>query len=1014
MKKITFLLFLLLSTGSFTTEGHPFEKADVSAPVTVSDGKSDLLLSHQYFKQGEQSLLWHWHAENATIIFSDTTIHGSAAFFDQRSGVKLWLYNETPLSQPLLFRFRDADGSVQYQFFFNLNFSGWRAAWIAYSDMWTADGGKTSQQEVVSMEMVSPDHVPCGKIWIDRVDFTHSVDRQATPDAQIPENNRHLDREIWHWGLLHKWEQQEHVGQLPQHVTPEESSELTRVYGRVKQLLKKKSLSENEKEDLRRLVALFAISDDGTKGAPLMQNDNAEEGDVHFGQLNRLIDLTARGWYMDGDQEMKEMFVKTVRYMLQQGFAYESGMGTNHHYGYQIRDLFGAVWWMEDVLRENNLWEETRKAVTYWSGLQETRQPFNPLRDEITDSWNTLLIPRLACALMGDTQHEQLRDMTALSRWVNGSLRFSPGTIGGIKVDGTAFHHGGHYPAYSVPGMAYVGRYLYCVNDTRFTLNEKAFSVLKFGLLSLSRQTNLRDWGIGVSGRHPFNGFIPRNGVLTYAYAAMVPAETDRELAGEYLRLLEGMKREREENQLIRKFIAEGIMPNNPPKGFFVYNYASQGIYRYQNKMISFKGFSRNIWGSEIYARDNRFGRYQSYGSIQIIGSPSEKGVHNEFPVTEEASRYHEAGWDWNRNPGTTTIHLPLDLLNSPFSGSDMLRQPESFAGATHLKNGTFGMFAMKLGERERKNFTPSFHAQKSAFVFGNRIIAVGTAIRNENGEYPTETTLFQQSLTTQNEPIVINGKKIKAFPFHLSPEENSKEHLLIKSITGDHFYIPPGQSWVIEKKWQESKENKRMKPTRGMFATAYFNHGKAPRNQSYEYMILLDALPAQLSRVKKGESGYAVKRKDEIAHIVLDQESNTRGYALFEELTDSDDEYLLRGDREIMIMMQPEGEELMISVCDPDIHLGEYIYTTPAESRPVTRQITLKGRYRLSAMSDSVSLSASDNWTVIRVTCRHGIPVEFTLKRILSDHLSPATTKTAGIQSGNDRNSTNKNHKQQ
>ncbi|MDD2513556.1 MAG: chondroitinase family protein, partial [Proteiniphilum sp.] len=93
MKKITFLLFLLLSTGSFTTEGHPFEKADVSAPVTVSDGKSDLLLSHQYFKQGEQSLLWHWHAENATIIFSDTTIHGSAAFFDQRSGVKLWLYN---------------------------------------------------------------------------------------------------------------------------------------------------------------------------------------------------------------------------------------------------------------------------------------------------------------------------------------------------------------------------------------------------------------------------------------------------------------------------------------------------------------------------------------------------------------------------------------------------------------------------------------------------------------------------------------------------------------------------------------------------------------------------------------------------------------------------------------------------------------------------------------------------------------------------------------------------------
>ena len=86
---------------------------------------------------------------------------------------------------------------------------------------------------------------------------------------------------------------------------------------------------------------------------------------------------------------------------------------------------------MEDVLRANNLWVETRKAVTYWSGLQETRRPFNQLRDEITDSWNTLLIPRLTCVLWGETEHERLRDMKALARWVNGSLHYSPGTIGG-------------------------------------------------------------------------------------------------------------------------------------------------------------------------------------------------------------------------------------------------------------------------------------------------------------------------------------------------------------------------------------------------------------------------------------------------------------------------------------------------------------------------------------------------------------------------------------------------------
>lgn len=983
MTRIIYILFLIFTTEAFALPTHTFEGEMLPKTVLVKEGKSELLLSNKYFKHGEQSLLWSWHAEKAILHFSDSSISKSADLFDKRSGLKLWIYNETPQPHSLLFQFRDANGTEQYCFTFNLQFVGWRAAWIAYSDMWGPYGGKTAKQDVVSMEIVSPAELPVGKIWIDRVEFTDYVDRQATPDAQIPDNNRHIDREIWHWGLLHKWEQQTNDLMVPTIVTPEESAEVNHVYGQVKEMLRKGTLSEKEQQELKTLVQLFSISDDGTKGAPLMQNDNTELGDVHFGQLNSLLDLSARGWYVDGDQAKKEIFVKAIRYMLQQGFAKGSCMGTNHHYGYQIREIFGAVWWMEKVLKEEGLWKEARTAITYWSGLQESRQPFNPYRDEITDSWNTLLIPRLACAMMGDSQNERLRDLTALSRWLNGSLRFSPGTIGGIKVDGTSFHHGGHYPAYSVPGLSYVGRYLKCVNHTRFTLNGEAFAVLKFGLLSIARQSNLRDWGIGASGRHPFNGSISKNGLLTFAYAAMVPPTIDRELAGEYLRLHVGMKRSSEDQQLIQQFISQGIKPNNPPSGFYVYNYASQGIYRYRDIMVSFKGFTRNIWGSEIYERDNRFGRYQSYGSIQILGTSSEEAINGAYPVSEEASRYSEEGWNWNRNPGTTTIHLPLDLLNSPYGGSDMLRQPESFAGASHLRNGTFGMFAMKLGERDRPHFTPSFHARKSAFVFRNRIIALGSAIRNENQDYPTETTLYQQRLNSENETIQINERKIKEFPSFNTFAADEKSPLLIKGVTGEHYFIPPGQSLVIEKRWQESKENKRMTQTRGMFASAYFNHGIAPENNSYEYMILLEAAPRELSRLRKGECGYEVKRKDEVAHIVLDQESSTRGYALFEELSTSDDDYLLHGDGEILVMLQPIKEELTISICDPDIHLGEYQYTTSIESQPVNRSITLKGRYRLQEINEAVSLKLTKDTTLVTVTSLHGVPVEFTLEKI-------------------------------
>ena len=224
----------------------------------------------------------------------------------------------------------------------------------------------------------------------------------------------------------------------------------------------------------------------------------------------------------------------------------------------------------------------------------------------------------------------------------------------------------------------------------------------------------------------------------------MVPARTDRELAGEYLRLMEGMRKYSLDNSLINQFKKEGISLNPYPKGFYVYNYASLGIYRYNKKMVAMKGFTQNVWGSEIYVRDNRFGRYQSYGSLQIIGTPVAEAQYKEYPITEEASGYSEAGWDWNRNPGTTSIYLPLERLNSPIAGSDMLRQPYTFAGASQLNEGEFGMFAMKLGERDRENFTPSFNAHKSFFAFGT-IIALGTAIDKSDFQRNPSSHSFNQ-----------------------------------------------------------------------------------------------------------------------------------------------------------------------------------------------------------------------------------------------------------------------------
>ena len=77
--------------------------------------------------------------------------------------------------------------------------------------------------------------------------------------------------------------------------------------------------------------------------------------------------------------------------------------------------------------------------------------------------------------------------------------------------------------------------------------------------------------------------------------------------------------------------------------------------------MLSLKGYNSDVWSSEIYTADNRFGRYQSHASAQVIG------IEGALK-----SGYTQEGWDWNRYPGVTSIHLPFEILDSPIKGTLM------------------------------------------------------------------------------------------------------------------------------------------------------------------------------------------------------------------------------------------------------------------------------------------------------------------------------------------------------
>lgn len=931
-------IFFFLAIGFYAHAAQYSFEDGLPDNLKVSEN-SQVNSSTTYYKDGKQSLEWNfqphsWLEFNVPLSLTPSTL--------QKYGITLWIYNEVPQKDSLTFEFLNENREVQFQFSFHLAAKGWRACWIGFQHM----KGKKANLSLAHCRIVSP-HTQ-GRVFLDRMTYPMKpINERTTPDMQMPENNSLNSRNLWHWCRLWEWEQYANPSPV-QKLSAQEKKDLQHIT---------EKLSDYCYENLSRQYSSQAASlyehchirksGNGYTGKPLVAPDEKSSQDITWKDVEHMLCGFAADYLLNGNLQAKEQYFNTFRYAIDQGFAYGSGMGTNHHYGYQTRQIYLSAWLMRKEIYLQPDKKEILDMLAYWSGIQETRKAYQKGRDELLDSWHTLLISRVISALLPEEEAEKAHRMSQLSQWLSTSLCFTPGTLGGIKVDGTAFHHGGFYPGYTTGALGAIGSYIGFTLDTPYQLTSEARKVFRQALESMRNYCNLQEWAPSLGGRHPFSGRMEKSDIEAFAMLALAEKKEgekfDPQLASDYLRLQPAA------TALRNYFVSEGCQAAPAPQGFYVFNYGSAGIYRYGQSMVTLKGYNTDVWGAEIYQKDNRYGRYQSYGSVLIMG--------NGKPVSRKGSGFKEEGWDWNRLPGTTSIHLPFDLLDSPLKGTTMARSKEKFSGTTSLE-GKYGLFAMKLMERELKNFTPDFVARKSVACFGNRIVCLGSGISNSNKEYPTETTLFQCALPK-------NYKKWAQTDPHT-----------FRDPFGNYFYVRIGKGQQTEG-WQHSFHNKTRKATEGQFLTAWIDHGKAPQDAQYEYLILLH--PNAAERAAAADS-YTVIQHDNQAHIVCDKQTQVTACTFFEQYNHSQASFICQADAETLVMYKPEGKAVRVSICSPDLNISEKTYTTDQPSRPQTRQITVKGKWE-SKNNPQIHLQHTpDGNTVIQATCQHGQPQEFLL----------------------------------
>lgn len=957
-KKFIQLLLLLLFIGSPTfAQFVGFEDA-IPQNFKCANAK-ELALSTSFYKEGTKSLEWNFTPGSIIDVAREKPFN-----LKEENGITLWIYNEKPQTDSLRFEFYSPSGSVSYQFGFHLLSAGWRACWISFKHM----QGDHKNNKIAGYRIVAPNRN--GRVFIDRLTFpVKKINDRTTPDMQMPTNNSLSNRDLWHWCRVWQWEQFKYDLPLPTSLTADEKKDLATVEKRLTEAL---DIYDAPKKWVNKAYRTFEAanirpSGQGFTGAPIVAPDelNRKKGEMSWNNLEEMMAGFAYDAYYNHSEQSAKNYFLVWDYAIDQGFAFGSGMGTNHHYGYQVRKIYTTAWLMRDAIWKAPNRDKILSALVFWSALQETRLPYQYGRDELLDSWHTLLMAKTVSALLFTNECERARALAGLTRWLCGSLQYSPGTIGGIKVDGTTFHHGGFYPAYTTGVLAMVGQYISLTNHTRYVPTVEARQILKEAFLSMRNYSNKYEWGVGISGRHPFGSSMSDEDVASFAYLALAGDlsgegnDFDHHLAADYLRLC------KEETQEARFFKSKGIKPAMAPQGFFVYNYGSAGIFRRSDWMVTLKGYTTDVWGAEIYKKDNRYGRYQSYGSVQIMGYPSRK-----------ASGFDENGWDWNRLPGTTTIHLPYELLDSPLPGSTMAHSKENFSGSSSLE-GKNGMFAMKLMERELKNFTPDFVARKSVFCFDNRMVCLGTGINNSNSSYPTETTLFQSTFSKGKSDIYVDGK-IKDEPFQKDLNDN-KAHFIQDGY--NNYYFFKGENVQVQIANQESRHEKTRVQTRGSFASAYINHGVAPKDAAYEYLELIQPTKEEVAAARR-KAPYQVLHKDNTAHVVADAQTGITAYAAFDNYNPQNDELLSYIPAETMVMQKKVGANVLMSVCDPNLNISEKTYTTKEPSRPIEKKLVLKGNWTIATPNAKVSVKTGQNETVLTVICQHGQPVEFTLKR--------------------------------
>lgn len=1009
--RLAAVLFCSITLLGFSQEYKPavesFESKNVLNFYKVENG--DLTLNESHRRYGKSSLKWQWAGPSTfgtkhfKILKHSESPLAYGDHFPSSPTFALSIYNETSTKDSITIGF-EKNGVKEVWFKLELSFEGWRRVWVPFYEMNGNAPEKGTQVDYDNFKIsVDSNH---GALFFDDIIFSQfQDDRHQYPDELVPfiKSDKDLGKDHW-MPLISNYKRIKNLDPRP--ISMAMRMDLKKFEQLIDQDLtidKKYKVYINSLREMYRSLNL-KVEGEQVLGPPLTFKDEQEyfnpdqQGEHRFNDikdlgavLKKLSNFHDRANPAER-QEIEAMFLACTRYYLDQGWQAGANGGTRHHIGYNVNELTQAFYVMRKFLYDNGLLDQVGASLHWLYNLGMVLGDEDNFHVNI-DYLNTQSYYHLMLIFLFENQEKQAALLSAYSRYISIILAQEKEEWG-FKVDGTAWHHNGHYPAYGIGAFRTVPKVIRTLAGTRFRIGTDGHANFKRAFLASRVYSQLFNWGFGNAGRHP----LENNGIhglkdqfLQMAYSGNPEgtSKIDEDVAAAYLRIWG------DDDMLNASIFSQvnGIKKENL-SGYHTFPYAATAVHRRNDWAAIIKGYSKYVWASEIYVDENRYGRYPANGTIQLLNRHGEAG-----------SGYRQEGWDWNRYPGATIIYLPFEELE-PKMPLIMFRSNESFAGTTTLDgNGIFGMILNEGkgsnadGPETKVGFPGRLYAKKSVFSFGDKLVCIGTNISSVDLANKTQTNLFQTFLTDEKAPVYTSEETIKKFPYQTDLKSDSQKWII--DPYGNGYHILSKDPVSIKKEQQHSYHNKysintgRMnrkgkgaKETKGDYASAWIDHGLAPKAASYQYVVypfLSQDEQDDFSKRIKTESSFRIERADSVAHIVTDKLTNTTGYVIFEQ-----NETFNRGplkevsDPALVMIKQSNNNILSISAVQPDLNFPEYEKGKFRNySQPVELKITLKGKWSSLPIPFIKNIDNSSEDTVVTLECVNGLPREFKMNRL-------------------------------